>query len=1371
MHLVLPLLLVLASPPRCGATRPCADILAGGVRAPCRCDVLLPEAGDAGPGLAVDCDGVAWPVDAALPPGAPVVAFSQRAAGLQALPQHALGAPGRPPLRTLDLSRNLLRRLTERLLGSLRDSLVELRLADNLLGDGLNPVFSSQELRGLRRLALLDLSRNQLRALEPGLLEGCTELQELLLDGNALSEVPSSSLNGPRALSVLSLSGNRIEAVPTGAFSGQSSLERLELANNSITTLEGSAFTGLSRLRYLGLSRNRLDKLNSDVFQGADNLEQLDLSQNFLKEVPAAAIKAFASLRHLNLSANTIQTLENSQLASLPDLESLDLSRNRIASISAGTFRGLGKLRMLDLGVNMLRTVEDGTFEGLPALSRLSLLDNNVLLLPAAALSRLPRLSHLQLGFNRVAALSADILRPLCPRLEALSLARNLVRELPAAVFAGCEHLAAVDLSGNLLAGALQGGAALSGVGATLSRLRLSDNRLSALQGPLHLPQLRLLDISANRLTEVPPLSNLTSLLHLNLSSNPQLGPALGGSALRSLHQLQVLDLSSVGLKHVTPALLETCPNLRTVSLKGNQLQEVPEGAFAALRNLTTLDLSENAILNVRAGAFSGLSSLRVLRLQGNRISAFKGEFFRGTEPTALEELDVSRNELSYVFPSALKRTHPLLRELRAADNRLSFFPAAELISSLQFLDTVDLSGNNLKTVDDLDFARLPRLRRLLLARNVIESVSEAAFHNSTQLQELDLSDNRLERIGERLLEGLLRMARLDLSGNLLSELPEAVFERARLHALEDVALARNRFQEAPLRALQRQYFFLGSVDLSANQIRDLPADDSTLVNIKQLDLSENPLSAAAVAAVLSEPKTVRRLRLSRVNLTALPAGPLETPFLRELDLSGNAVARLPPAAFERATLLEVLDVSHNQLSRLDRETWRRLPALRELRLSGNPVAAVQAGDLDGLRTLARLDASDLPQCTRIEAAAFRGLRSLQELAVYGYPRLGFLDVRAVLRGLPPLESLDLEATEASLGSDQLAATLHPRLRHLGLHGRALRQVSGGALAGLRASGLEVWLRNTSVSSLPPALFFALPRSSRVLLDVTGSRVTSLGAPVLSALDERRAGVSLRGLASNPVRCDCHARPLRRWLTGSTGRDMQVTCASPASLSGRLLSDVDDSELTCDAASSTAATEAPAASVSTVPPPADEPDIIWTAKPASRPGGTAGQGGASGGEGDGGKPAAPGTVPGPAAAAPVQPRPNDDTLIIGIVVGVVAFIAILVAGVCVIRGRGVGGGGGGGGGGNGAGGRPASSQYRGGGPGSAPGSTCTCVKPPVPLAPPPVYYTLPGKHGHLRVAPAPAQQVPPYLQGPGPGPGLGPSPYYLAYPAEDKDYR
>ncbi|EDW53445.1 GM12844 [Drosophila sechellia] len=1065
------------------AWRPCPE-LSPALRLPCRCNVVpFAATGQLG-AVAMDCDRVVFHGDAPqLPYGAPIVAYTQRHSGQQVLPAQTFGQL-KLTIEELDLSYNLIRRIPEKAFDGLKDSLNELRLANNLLGDNLNPIFSTAELHVLKNLRILDLSGNKIKLIEEGLLKGCVDLKEFYIDRNSLTSVPTNSLNGPSALRHLSLRQNQIGSLLADSFNAQRQLEIIDLRHNVIRSIDSLAFKGLQKIREIKLAGNRISHLNSDVFEKLQSLQKLDLSENFF------------------------------------------------AVINADTFAGLES---------------------------------------------------------------------------------------------------------------------------TLMALKLSQNRLTGLGGaPWVLPELRSLDLSGNTLTELPStiFEELENLQSLNLSGN-HLTP-LTGALFKPLDRLQVIDLSRCNIRQISGDLLAGLQDLKHIYLNDNQLQELQDGSFVNLWNISSIDLSHNRIGSIRSGAFVNVMKLQKLDLHGNQLSAFKGEYFN--TGTGIEELDISDNQLSYLFPSSF-RIHPRLREIRAANNKFSFFPA-ELISTLQYLEHIDLSHNQLKTIEELDFARLPRLRVLLVANNQLDMVSEMAFHNSTQLQILDLANNNLDRIGERTFEGLVRLEQLNLEGNRLSELSDGVFERTKLQMLENINLAHNRFEYAPLNALQRQFFFVSSVDLSHNKIKELPGDDSIMVNIKRIDLSFNPLSSKAVHNVLNEPKTVRELSLAGTGIENLEL--LETPFLQFLNLSHNKLKNVKPEVFQRVTLLETLDLSSNQLESLEdlSMAWPQLQVLQSLDVSNNSFEIVSQSNFGKLEMLRSLRLSHLPQCTRIEKNAFKQLPNLVSLEAYDLPLLGYLDLQGILELLPGLEVLDIEVKDSSIGSEQIQPLKHPRLKSLGIRGERLKSISSGTLAGLKSNDLIVQLRNTSLNALPPALLFPVPRSSHLSLNVEGSKITVLVPQFLNALEDRRASLQLQGLASNPIVCDCNARALRRWLPSSGMPD--VTCASPAYLLNRKLIEVGDDELTCDARRMTSSTSRPTSSVphllktssqlvtrssSTT----EEPLIIWSLEPTQPP-----------------------SLKKMKTKAPLMKAQspiisNDDTLIIGIVGGVVAFIAILIIIICIIR--------------------------------------------------------------------------------------------------------
>jgi len=257
---------------------------------------------------------------------------------------------------------------------------------------------------------------------------------------------------------------------------------------------------------------------------------------------------------------------------------------------------------------------------------------------------------------------------------------------------------------------------------------------------------------------------------------------------------------------------------------------------------------------------------------------------------------------------------------------------------------------------------------------------------------------------------------------------------------------------------------------------------------------------------------------------------------------------------------------------------------------------------------------------------------------------------------------------------------------------------------------LIVRLRETAITSLPPSLLLPVPRSTQLTLDVGNSKLPSFAGPLLSALDSRKNRLNVLGLESNPINCDCNSLLFQRWLLNHPSMP-EVTCDSPVELQGRFLQGLPEEELICGARS----TKAPPTTTTTTQKTTTtvEPEIIWslsptTAKPRNRD---------------------PEPTPRSVKAAGAGSIANDDTLIIGIVGGVVAFILLLIIIICIARCR-----------------MSSASRYQ-GGPLAAPPmmqmpASCTCVKPPPPSS--------------IYMSPYSAKGYP-----------SGGQPYYISYPPEE----
>ena len=274
--------------------------------------------------------------------------------------------------------------------------------------------------------------------------------------------------------------------------------------------------------------------------------------------------------------------------------------------------------------------------------------------------------------------------------------------------------------------------------------------------------------------------------------------------------------------------------------------------------------------------------------------------------------------------------------------------------------------------------------------------VSGDAFQNSTQLQNINLSHNMITSLKPDTFSGLIRLI-LDVSHNKLSEMPRGIFERPKVSKLQRLDLSNNDFRFIPVDVLQSQYFHLEYLNIANNSIADIPSDANILVNIKEIDLSFNPLTEDSVVNVLNEPKTVRRLNMAGTGIMSVPI--LETPFLTHLNLSHNKISVLNEEILNKPSLY-ALDVSHNEIPNLSfglTSAWPKLKNLKYLDISSNPITYIIKGDfkyLDGLKTLKM---SMLLKCTKVERGAFSNLKVLQSLSMYNLPMVQYLDVRGKL--------------------------------------------------------------------------------------------------------------------------------------------------------------------------------------------------------------------------------------------------------------------------------------------------------------------------------------------------------------------------------------
>ena len=284
---------------------------------------------------------------------------------------------------------------------------------------------------------------------------------------------------------------------------------------------------------------------------------------------------------------------------------------------------------------------------------------------------------------------------------------------------------------------------------ADAQELQLNDMGLREIGALEEFAEVRILDLSNNEIGDIRPLMRLSKLESLNLAGNEvsDLRPLMG------LPNLTKLDVSDNLIVETVP--LGVITSLEELNLSGNRLNSF--SGLEKLRRLSDLNLSGTGAKDAVLSEFYNLHSLTRLNLQDNSglsdkaVSALKSELRGCTVLTSdlVYEVDfaghtVRSDEKHLAFPASgisdlngLDRLNRL-EELDLSRNEISNLYAFEVCACRNSLKTLDLSDNRISDVTSL--CALSALEELNLSDNLIEIT--VGLERLTSLKRLDLSGN-----------------------------------------------------------------------------------------------------------------------------------------------------------------------------------------------------------------------------------------------------------------------------------------------------------------------------------------------------------------------------------------------------------------------------------------------------------------------------------------------------------------------------------------------------------------------------------------------------------------------------------------------------
>ena len=719
----------------------------------------------------------------------------------------------------------------------------------------------------------------------------------------------------------LSLTASHVDITDITPLANLDSLEELALHVNA-NVVDLRVLADLASLKKLHLSESQM--VDVGPLAGLTTLESLVLSDNRIVDVgPLAGLTTLASL---NLSGNRI--VDVGPLADLATLESLVLSGNRIVDV--GPLAGLTTLASLDLSRN--EGVDIGPIADLTSLERLVATGSGIVDL--SPLEGLTSIVHLDLTDNDISDLAPLVAntgfgsnRDAGGWRASVNLRTNplstvsIESHIPALLRKGVHVWAdawdqLLDIPDPALRKALRESVATPGGTARVSRMslwRVADdidgenvNDLTGIEHAVNAESIRLVNGS---ITNLEPLSNLTSLEYLTLSGNEvvDLGP------LANLTSLKSLVLSDNEIVELGP--LASLRSLEWLELAGNKVTGDP-WPLAKLTSLGYLDLSDNEIVGVSSLEFLNLGFLelsnnaimdvvplvRQLRfrsldidLTGNPLGAASVGLLLRHRIWAFDQPALEDAALT----DAIERSIAIQGRLRFGDprNQLSFDRTVR-VSNVPFLDA---SNSGIQRLDGLEHAQ--GLEGLFLDGNEITDISPLGAFTTTTADFSSASHR----------SGRVFLITLSLADNKIEDWTPL----AGMHTLRHLALDRNSLDHLP--ALPRYLYGLYLTDNFISDISSLAA---------QPELAELQLSGNRVASLeaLSEVE-LRYLHVEDNEVADL--SPLNFGELRELLARNNKVRDLSPLLDGEQLL--IVDVRRNPLAD---ESLDILDTLRERRVT-----------------------------------------------------------------------------------------------------------------------------------------------------------------------------------------------------------------------------------------------------------------------------------------------------------------------------------------------------------------------------------------------------------------------------------------------------
>lgn len=369
---------------------------------------------------------------------------------------------------------------------------------------------------------------------------------------------------------------------------------------------------------------------------------------------------------------------------------------------------------------------------------------------------------------------------------------------------------------------------------------------------------------------------------------------------------------SPVRFTAIPRALFEKFPNLQVTNLIAVEVERIDRSSFSSCNQMETINLISNLFTVIPNRAFENCRNLTGLSLNNNQIAALGDEAFFGLEN--VWRLDMDRNRLSEIGRDVLRPLRSLADIILRWNDIRNIHP--EAFDTLTHLSAIHLSFNYLPTLNPRWFQNL-NIFHLAFEGNHVEALSSEMFATLGGLFSLRLGENRIVELPGGCFSILNNLFDLELDHNAIRMIDDSAFE-----GLENLQVLR----------------------LDSNEISFLrPEPFNPLKNLAVLLLGSNRLTQIDMPFFKKFPL------LRWLGLTSNPMGNFLKPEIFEnfpnlisLSIANMSIEEIPPGTFVPLKNLTGIDLSFNQIRRLNSNSFGIHQHMDDLRMVSNGIDEIE---------------------------------------------------------------------------------------------------------------------------------------------------------------------------------------------------------------------------------------------------------------------------------------------------------------------------------------------------------------------------------------------------------------------------------------------